>query len=193
MELQREPVIELEPQTQPKTLKEYATLQKMTENQVWELIEEGELSARFLNESIFVFQEPKIADELPKDADLSSNFLSLSSETSPCEPGISPSQLLNNAESIPSELQDSESIQHFYDSLALTREAHQHALEVYQKLLKSKDEIMTLKDEKIAALEAQIAEGNTIIKQMQRELENYATLLKISKNPDILRTVYSGP
>jgi len=47
----------------PLNLSDFAQRNQMTEDRVWELIEEGELAARFVNDEILILREQEVSDE----------------------------------------------------------------------------------------------------------------------------------
>jgi hypothetical protein len=179
MHLSKEPLIELDLQQTGLTLRDYATTRHLTENQVWEMIEDGNLSARFLNDNIFVFQEAQKAPFFYSDKD--APIVSASADP---DEKVKPTEALSHAtlEEAKNERPDvslPDPLKVGYDQT------------VFEKLLTAKDDLIYLKDEKIIFLEEKIQHLEIRLKQLQRELENYATLHKITSNPNILRSLLS--
>ncbi len=189
MSLSKEPLIEPDFDNRSLTLREYARTRQLTENQVWELIEDGNLSARFLNDNIFVFQESKgehpAIDTLVDTQNPNPLQVTLLQDKSKCLVGDLREEFNEKSfDAIDISIEGQNRLEIDFDS-------YRKSIEIFEKLLKSKDDIIALKDEKIALLEAKIEGLEVKTKHINRELENYATLHKITQNPSILRNLLS--
>lgn len=163
MQRSREPRIESLGNFSAPTMREYALSHQLSENQVWEMIEEGEISARFLNDEIHIFREPDAETKTDRAPTASfrerlSGNLDLNDLTPDLGAGDKP-------------------------------ENNEITIQLLRENLRDKEELLSLKSEKILILEEKIVCLEEKIRQLKRENENLATLQRISNNPNILRTL----
>lgn len=181
MDLSTEPQVDLQEGGKSLTLREFALQEQITEERVWEMIEEGELSARFVNETILIYREcPReqtftIPNGKPQEPQVE-------------EPDWQGDHLDFGATPEASILPEPDPKLSKSSSPTLAR-----ALELAQQLLDAKEAILQLKDDKISNLEKQLTEKDAEIKKLRREVENYQTLCRVSKNPQLLRDVIGEP
>lgn len=188
MEAFLEPQVDLQYMDKSCSLRDFAVQEQVTEERVWEMIEEGQLSARFINDTILIFRdspgrslaaapepsrEPQVEEsswvDCGSDIQASQSPVSLPSfhreEKAPSAPALSLKEESLSASSL------------------------KRALELSEELLEAKELILRLKDEKIQQLEKQILGTEQEVKKLRREVENYQTLCKVSNNPQLLRTL----
>lgn len=163
MEITREPAVDSPEPARALTLKEFSSHHHITEDRVWEMIEEGQLSARFVQDTILIFREPEVAAAPLPQLDIDPN-------REPAKTQEDQNEMLLFAQ----------------DSIART-------VELSHQLLATKDELLRLKDEKLGFLEQTIQSKNLEIRQLKRELENMQILQKISQQPQLLRPLLDGP
>lgn len=170
MEIRREPIFEADMRKSAPTLSEFAIQSQISEDKVWELIEEGQVSARFVNESILIMQDQPAVDRvqgfdsLPKAPHLALESAAL--------PEIS-AKTFAKEESYPNDLSENNS-----DILVFAQDALSRHAELSKEMLATKDELMRLKDEKILFLSDLLGLKEKEIKRLNRSLEELATLKK---------------
>lgn len=192
MEIRREPVFENEARKMAPTLSEFAKKSQITEDKVWELIEEGQVSARFVNESILImpdvpaFDNPKAAGPIDKQP-----FFAAENEILP-ELTVHARAPANVLPKIPSFLEKSFKApaeikpELEFEPLDLAEDSHglltfaQDALsrnaELSKELLATKNELLRLKDERIAFLSDLLSQRDKEIRSLNRNIEELATL-----------------
>ena len=204
MNFDREPMIEPEDGLRAPTLREYAKAHAMTEDKVWELIEEGELSARFVNDTILIFREQErtdipLVDDQPvesisqREADLPQGSTHAGEIRPIAEAKASSPQSPAHAESEkhePDTLGYVAAPSDSSDLLLFAQDALARTMDLSQQLLATKDELLRLRDEKIQWLEKQLTAKDDELRRVKRELENFATLQNISRNPSLLRDLH---
>lgn len=201
MEISREPAIDGTEVTRALTLKEYSLRHQLTEDRVWEMIEEGELSARFVNDTILIYRESEeVTDTSPRldiDFEAPSYLMTELLGTPNSQPKAMPVPHLDlrpdstgtgPAEadsSTPERVPESQS-----DLLLFAQDSIARTVELSHQLLATKDELLRLKDEKLAFLERSLQDKDLEIRSLKRELENMQILNKFSKDPHLLRTLH---
>jgi len=238
MEFRREPMFESEPKKTAPTLAEFAKKSQITEDKVWELIEEGQVSARFVNESILIMQDhpsldispaveveglgtvkardPDIHREkdrvVPKDSgsgktkvmDSTNAALATKPKDIRQGPDFAPEPRVSAAGTEPqvavpkttpklpsfleksfkypanpapeAEFQSLDIPSNSSDLLVFAQDALSHNNELSKELLATKNELIRLKDERIAFLSDLLAQRDKDIRSLNRKLEELATL-----------------
>ena len=187
MDSQREPLIHTEERKTALSLDDFATQNQITQDRVWEMIEEGSISARFVNDAILIlrdaepvleqaYQLPEIdirTPEAPPEEEASAIPTSLKPATADEEDG-SPEDPFSP---VFPDAQDVDEVLLFaQDALARTRE-------LSRQLLATKDELLRMKDERISGLASTIQEKDREIRALKRQIEDLTTLSKFEKNP----------
>ncbi|MBC7532920.1 MAG: hypothetical protein H7318_15205 [Oligoflexus sp.] len=192
MDIRREPVFENEPKKMAPTLAEFARKSQITEDKVWELIEEGQVSARFVNESILImpdvqaFETPKASEVADKEPIFAAEVETLPElNVHPRAPGkVLPKipSFLEKSFKVPAEPQPELDIEHIdfsQDSLGLltfAQDALSRNAELSKELLATKNELIRLKDERIAFLSDLLNQRDKEIRSLNRNIEELATL-----------------
>lgn len=192
MEIRREPVFENEPRKTAPTLAEFAKKSQITEDKVWELIEDGQISARFVNEAILIMQDHPILD-LPKSLGLSAKESDFAPEPEvlpdlPPEPEA-PETVLPKIPSFlaksfkapvgttpETDLQCVDFTEDSSDLLTFAQDALSRNAELSKELLATKNELIRLKDERIAFLNDLLSQRDHEIRSLNRNIEELATL-----------------
>lgn len=194
MDIRREPVFESEVGKTAPTLSEFAKKSQITEDKVWELIEEGQVSARFINEAILIMQDhPGLEVSPPKNFAI--NEPSFSSEPEPLADFIvNETAVPKSSPKLPSFLeksfkvveetreeklfQDLDFIEDAQDLLTFAQDALSRNAELSKELLATKNELIRLKDERIAFLSDLLNQKDKEIRSLNRNIEELATLSK---------------
>ncbi len=197
MDLRREPVFEAEPRRSAPTLAEFARKSQITEDKVWELIEDGQVAARFVNDTILIMQEgPQVENPAPEPVEVK--------KTNPLtDPRYSPELLLTyidrptaakdeakkprkpltapaqDAEEKSS--QANETTEQNNDLLIFAQDSLNRNAELTRELLATKDELVRLKDERIAFLLDQLQEKEREIRLLNRKVDELMTLSKFEQ------------
>jgi hypothetical protein len=194
MDIRREPVFESEGKRNAPTLSEFAKNSQITEDKVWELIEEGQVSARFINEAILIMQDHP-ALEVSKPVDFGNNEPSFSAEPEPLADFIvNDTPVTKSAPKLPSFLeksfkvveetreeklfQDLDFIEDSHELLTFAQDALSRNAELSKELLATKNELIRLKDERIAFLSDLLNQKDKEIRSLNRNIEELATLSK---------------
>ncbi len=170
MNMNREPVFETEVRRTAPTLSEFASGAQITEDKVWELIEDGQLSAKFIGDSILImpdqpsFDRSRAFSETTKEPAFAKEVRSL--------PEISPDQ-----RPAPQALHD-DFIEDNHDILMFAQDALSRNAELSKELLATKDELIRLKDERISFLTELLQQKEKEIRTLCRSLDELATLRK---------------
>ncbi len=191
MDYRREPMIESEQRKTAPTLAEFAKKSQITEDRVWELIEEGQVSARFVNEAILIMQDLPSLD-LPPTLMVQTKEPTFAPETrvlAAADPVVSlpkaapklPSFLEKSFKSVDSkdpdpEFQKLDIVDNSAELLAFAQDALSHNCELSKELLVTKNEVIKLKDERIAFLSDLLSQRDREIRSLNRNLEELATL-----------------
>ncbi|MBC7661460.1 MAG: hypothetical protein H7249_17325 [Chitinophagaceae bacterium] len=203
MESRREPVFESEQRKTAPTLAEFAKKSQITEDKVWELIEEGQISARFVNESILIMQDQLTvfvsnASEIhPKEPDFAMEptmpEFNLNPERSANERNQSARKKdVKTTTSTPSfndktytyrtpepemgPLQDYDFSEDSSELLTFAQDALSRTAELSKELLATKNELIRLKDERILFLTDLLQKKDVEIRKLNRNIEELATL-----------------
>ncbi len=179
MEVSFEPEIDLQERVKAVTLGEFALLQQITEERVWEMLEEGQLSARFINDTILIFRESLETESVSIQAPLAR----MPEAAQAYEPAIDTDSWLPHEIEIRAPEAQAQKEVFAEDSLS------KQNIALAESLLKAKDELLALKDDKIFFLQKQIEAHEDEKRRLRRELENYQTLCKISSNPQLLKAL----
>lgn len=167
------------------TLSNFAQLNQITEDRVWELIEEGELAARFVNDEILILREQETVPEpevepcqptesmalanvelaTPKDAD----FLPIRPEPEPF------SELDKEQPDVPGLPSDDHR-----DLLMFAQDAMNRTMDLSRQLLATKDELMRLKDEKIQQQQGELQRNAQEIRRLKKKIEDLETLCRMA-------------
>ncbi|MCX6127663.1 MAG: hypothetical protein NTX25_01200 [Proteobacteria bacterium] len=173
------------------SLRDFAKQKKITENKVWELIEDGELAARFVNDEIMLIRDPS-----PKSESLEP-LVDLNGSTDPeiaiafAAASISTEQLCTDLEEGSDFTRnqdrfnkiDKQTHSNSQDSRALLKfaqDAMNRTRQLSEQLLATKDELLRLKDEQIRQLQQRIDEQERDLRLLRRQKENLETLCKIN-------------
>lgn len=170
MNTHSEPVFEAEPRKKAPTLAEFAEHSQITEDKVWELIEDGQISARFVGDRVLILPElptfervedyprtekiPEFANESIRSPDISARG--------------EPVQAVNTHDFI----EDN------HDILVFAQDALSRNAALSKELLETKDELLRLKDERIGFLTELLSQKEKEIRNLHRNIEEQATLKK---------------
>ncbi|RZA25536.1 MAG: hypothetical protein EOP10_06580 [Proteobacteria bacterium] len=170
MEIRREPVFETESRRGAPTLAEFAKNSQISEDKVWELIEDGQVSARFVNDSILIMQDqPQFDRMLPVEGPKTEPEFSIDSRPLPDISASAPSEEIEH----PHDFTEDN-----HDILAFAQDALSRNAELSKELLATKDELLRLKDERISFLSELLTQKDKEIRSLNRSLEEFATLKK---------------
>ncbi len=172
MPIQREPIFEMETRKIPTTLQDFAISSQISEDKVWELIEEGQVSARFVGDSILIMPDQPEVERIPSFSKFSKEPI-LSPVASP-HPDFS----ANEPHEIVKQLDDF--VEDNHDILVFAQDALSRHTELSKELLATKDELIRLKDERIQFLNDLLQQKEKEIRILNREIEEYATLRNFS-------------
>lgn len=165
MDTQRDPQFHPEDRRTALSLPDFAQQNQITEERVWEMIEEGSVAARFVNDSILILRDGEPTFETGYDLPEIGVREPLSPEEQPANSNVFLEEALQGRE-------DSQDVLLFaQDALARTEE-------LSRQLLATKDELIRMKDEKIAWLTEAIQKKDREIRLLNQRLEDYATLRK---------------
>lgn len=218
METRRDPQIHLEDRKNPRSLAEFAEENQITEERVWEMIEEGTIAARFVNDSILILRDGDAGTEAPYELpeigvqtsepisepspNLNASVRPLVpypeiAETEDLEVGPFPDDALdirpfdqtpekkgyaNERDSArdPGSFLDSPYPEgdNAHDILLFAQDALARNEELSRQLLATKDELIRMKDDKIAWLSQVVQQKDREIRALNRQLEDFATLRK---------------
>jgi hypothetical protein len=197
----------VETSERPLNLSDFAQRNQMTEDRVWELIEEGELAARFVNDEILILREQEAADEpridfheTPQIAihDDASDILPMQAEPmmspSPVvelprfEPAPAPAPAPPEAPRLESmNFEDEESdvlpADDYRDLLVFAQDAMNRTMELSRQLLATKDELLRMKDERIQQLQFEQQRNELEIRRLRKKVEDLETLCRLTPNP----------
>ena len=184
MDIPREPVFELEDSVPTVTIHDFAKKNQITEEHVWDMIEEGALPARLVNDAVVIWNEvakPKPSATM-KQAPAPSNepAVTIKNEFLP------KSQLRSFHESVrehvePEPIPFAElpaSFEASDDFLIFAQDALARNTELSQQLLATKDQVIRLKDGEITELKRQIQESQLEIRRLNRQIEELETLTR---------------
>ncbi|MES2745980.1 MAG: hypothetical protein V4655_11165 [Bdellovibrionota bacterium] len=170
MEIRREPVFETESRRGAPTLAEFAKNSQISEDKVWELIEDGQVSARFVNDSILIMQDqPQFDRMLPVEGPKTEPEFSIDSRPLPDISASAPPEEVEH----PHDFTEDN-----HDILAFAQDALSRNAELSKELLATKDELIRLKDERIGFLSELLNQKDKEIRSLNRSLEELATLKK---------------
>lgn len=183
----------------PLNLSDFAQRNQMTEDRVWELIEEGELSARFVNDAILILREqdhgmefadhegaamvePRIEfHEAPLLAISTSEFLPTKPTTPPdirpVAPGID--ALADDHSDLPEDHPDLPT-DDYRDLLVFAQDAMNRTMDLSRQLLSAKDELIRMKNERIQQLETEIQRNEQQIRRLRKKVEDLETLCRLT-------------
>ena len=196
----------------PLNLSDFAQRNQMTEDRVWELIEEGELAARFVNDEILILREQEAGDEpridFPETPQIT---ISEASDILPihAEPEIAAAPIVEarkgervpepmNFEPIPDpnpasqrndamnfEEQDEDVLpaDDYRDLLVFAQDAMNRTMDLSRQLLATKDELLRMKDERIQQLQFEQQRNELEIRRLRKKVEDLETLCRLTPNP----------
>ena len=187
----------------PLNLSDFAQRNHMTEDRVWELIEEGELAARFVNDEILILREQEAADEPRIDFPATLQIaIDDASDVLPiqAEPMMSFSPLVDapKIESVSKEApaprpqetmnfdeQDEDVLpaDDYRDLLVFAQDAMNRTMDLSRQLLATKDELLRMKDEKIQQLQFEQQRSELEIRRLRKKVEDLETLCRLTPNP----------
>ncbi len=181
----------------PLNLSDFAQRNQITEDRVWELIEEGELAARFVNDEILILREQngEVDASEPSVDPVAEPSIYVNEEPLQALPGIA-----TKAPSIESRAVVEEDFLAFdeemdepserlnpsddaRDLLIFAQDAMNRTMDLSRQLLATKDELIRLKDEKIVQQQGELGRQEQEIRRMKRKLEDLETLCRM--NPTI--------
>ncbi len=186
----------------PLNLSDFAQRNQITEDRVWELIEEGELAARFVNDEILILREQDADDEPQVDLqeqptiaihDESDVLPSLSPRAAladeappspPVEAPRAPAEHPPLQEPLPDLFaeQDIESddssvpTDDYRDLLVFAQDAMNRTMDLSRQLLATKDELLRMKDERIQQLQVEQQRNELEIRRLRKKVEDLETL-----------------
>jgi len=186
----------------PLNLSDFAQRNQMTEDRVWELIEEGELAARFINDEILILREHEAGDdpqidfkEAPQIAIYDSSALlpihadwplSVSLDMDPPkvestpEPAPAPRSGTMNFDE---QNEDVLPADDYRDLLVFAQDAMNRTMDLSRQLLATKDELLRMKDEKIQLLQLEQQRNELEIRRLRKKVEDLETLCRLTPNP----------
>ncbi|HET9235979.1 MAG TPA: hypothetical protein VFO10_01940 [Oligoflexus sp.] len=192
----------------PLNLSDFAQRNQMTEDRVWELIEEGELAARFVNDEILILREQETADEPQIDfreapqiaIHDSSDILPIHSEPTMEPPRIDPvieaapaPESTSSPEAPRPEPMNFEAQDHhdddalpaddYRDLLVFAQDAMNRTMDLSRQLLATKDELLRMKDERIQQLQFEQQRNELEIRRLRKKVEDLETLCRLTPNP----------
>lgn len=196
----------------PLNLSDFAQRNQMTEDRVWELIEEGELAARFVNDEILILREQDSADEPRIDFhetpqivihEESSDILPMHAEPALDTPRLDPvpeheptpapgpaSSSQSSAEAprhepVKFEEQEDDDLpaDDYRDLLVFAQDAMNRTMDLSRQLLATKDELLRMKDEKIQQLQFEQQRNELEIRRLRKKVEDLETLCRLTPNP----------
>ncbi len=193
----------------PLNLSDFAQRNQITEDRVWELIEEGELAARFVNDEILILREQDAGDEPQVDLqeqptiaihDESDVLPSLSPRAAladeappspPVEAPRAPAEHPPLQEPLPDLFaeQDIESddssvpTDDYRDLLVFAQDAMNRTMDLSRQLLATKDELLRMKDERIQQLQVEQQRNELEIRRLRKKVEDLETLCRLTPNP----------
>ncbi len=193
----------------PLNLSDFAQRNQITEDRVWELIEEGELAARFVNDEILILREQHTGDEPQVDLqeeptiaihDESEVLPSLSpraalADEAPPSPSVevprAPAEHPPLQEPLPDLFaeQDIESdnssvpTDDYRDLLVFAQDAMNRTMDLSRQLLATKDELLRMKDERIQQLQFEQQRNELEIRRLRKKVEDLETLCRLTPNP----------
>jgi hypothetical protein len=176
----------------PLSLSDFAQRNQMTEDRVWELIEEGELAARFVNDAILILREQ---DHLVEFADPQSAAMAepriefheaptlaiSAAEVLPAKP-MMPDDIRPVAPDIDSLADDRPDLptDDYRDLLVFAQDAMNRTMDLSRQLLSTKDELIRMKDERIQQLETEMQRNEQQIRRLKKQVEDLETLCRLT-------------
>lgn len=170
MEIRGEPVFETEPRKSAPTLAEFAISSQITEDKVWELIEDGQVSARFVGDRVLIlpelpaFDRTQVIESYEKVPEFSTETRGLPDISAKNEP-------VRDAH-------NDDFIEDNHDILVFAQDALSRNAALSKELLATKDELLRLKDERISFLTELLGQKDKEIRNLNRNIEELATLKK---------------
>lgn len=172
----------------PLNLSDFAQRNQITEDRVWELIEEGELAARFVNDEILILREQEAAGEpqieLPEAPAI---FKAAEPEPLPIPPApetetiveADPGETAGDLEAARDEIQNLPTEDH-RDLLMFAQDAMNRTMDLSRQLLATKDELIRMKDEKILQLQSEMQKNEQEIRRLRKKIEDLETLCRLT-------------
>jgi hypothetical protein len=193
----------------PLNLSDFAQRNQMTEDRVWELIEEGELVARFVNDEILILREQDAGDEprvdFPETPQIAihdaSDILPMRVEpeikASPImdapkvervpEPTPEPTPAPKRNEAMNFEEPDENVLpaDDYRDLLVFAQDAMNRTMDLSRQLLATKDELLRMKDERIQQLQFEQQRNELEIRRLRKKVEDLETLCRLTPNSQL--------
>jgi hypothetical protein len=173
MDMRNEPIFESEGRKGASTLAEFARSGKISEDKVWELIEEGHLAARLVDDAILIMPDQPRFDRISQESgprkgpEYDAPLRPLPDFAAPVDSRIS--------DQTPDFTADNR------DILAFAQDALSRQAELSKELLEAKDELIRLKDERIAFLCDLLSQRDKEIRHLNRSIEELTTLTKFER------------
>lgn len=193
----------------PLNLSDFAQRNQMTVDRVWELIEEGELAARFVNDEILILREQEAGDEPRIDfADTPQIAIHDTSDILPMHtaPEMTASPIVDapKVERVPEptpmkeptaapqrqdqlnfedEDEDVLPADDYRDLLVFAQDAMNRTMDLSRQLLATKDELLRMKDERIQQLQFEQQRNELEIRRLRKKVEDLETLCRLTPNP----------
>ncbi len=185
----------------PLNLSAFAQQNQITEDRVWELIEEGELAARFVNDEILILREQDAPAEPEIDFPAAPEISVQESapvERSPvatkipepewradseprAESRAEPSARIPEPE--PMDTHDPIPADDYRDLLVFAQDAMNRTMDLSRQLLATKDELLRMKDERIQQLVFDQQRHEHEIRRLRKKVEDLETLCRLTPNP----------
>jgi hypothetical protein len=193
----------------PLNLSDFAQRNQMTVDRVWELIEEGELAARFVNDEILILREQEAGDEPRIDfAETPQIAIHDTSDILPMHtaPEMTASPIVDapKVERVPEptpmqeptsapqrqdqlnfedEDEDVLPADDYRDLLVFAQDAMNRTMDLSRQLLATKDELLRMKDERIQQLQFEQQRNELEIRRLRKKVEDLETLCRLTPNP----------
>jgi len=176
----------------PLNLSDFAQHNQITEDRVWELIEEGELAARFVNDEILILREqdhevesidqPRTTTPEPRIEFHEAPTLDIAaSEILPTEPMTTP-EIRPVAPDIDAMADDHPDLptDDYRDLLVFAQDAMNRTMDLSRQLLSTKDELIRMKSERIQHLETELQRNEQQIRRLKKKVEDLETLCRLT-------------
>lgn len=158
----------------PLNLSDFAQRNQITEDRVWELIEEGELAARFVNDEILILREHEAMADEPAVIEMAA--------VSVLEPEVEVTREVKE-EAEPAEREPDAELpptDDYRDLLMFAQDAMNRTMDLSRQLLATKDELIRMKSEKVTQLETQVQRQDLELKRLKRKVEDLETLCRLT-------------
>ncbi len=183
----------------PLNLNDFAQRNHMTEDRVWELIEEGELAARFINDEILILREHESAEVL-REPEVEAERMPvietglkdeeyLTIQASSAEPKITKrdpkpeDDFSEFDEGLEFESKREMHSDDHRDLLLFAQDAMTRTMELSRQLLATKDELIRFKDEKLLQQQSEIQKQELELRRLKRKIEDLETLCRLNPMP----------